>query len=274
MIRRLIAPNFYLGPYPHSGIEVSPTLFVDLTLPDERPGYPELLSSRGAQHRRFPIAEAEEDFDTRMIRRAIDTIETELNNGGIVYLHASDDERRTGFLVSCWLVVRDESELALSSTPPDLLGQVQRWCEIWKLEEAVRSLLPREEMEDTDDAIDDLLASNIDEFIDIKHQLLISPSHQRHQAVARGLQRIGHPDSIPYVEAVFEQGFDFLAYTCSDHDVIAKWFSWLLFDIGTPEARALLVRLSSSEDPDIAKEMTYRISKWPRDYVVNHSRTP
>ncbi|QED27228.1 hypothetical protein FRD01_08225 [Microvenator marinus] len=259
---RLIAPNFHVGPYPHSGIEVAPTLFVDLTLPDERPGYAELLSSTGAQHRRFPIPPAEEDFDTRMIRRAIDTIEAELNDGGSVYLHSSD-ERRTGFLMSCWLVVRDESELALKSAPAELVGQVQKWCQIWNLEETVRSLLPAQETEDTDDAIDDLLASTIDEFIDIKNQLLISPDHQRHQAVARGLQRIGHPDSIPYIETVFEQGFDFLAYTCSDHDVIAKWFSWLLFDIGTPEARALLVKLSNSQNPDIAREMTYRLSKWP-----------
>ncbi len=56
-------------------------------------------------------------------------------------------------------------------------------------------------------------------------------------------------------------GFEHLAYTASEPGVIAKWFSWLLFEIGTEEAISVLRQYTQSQDPAVATEMRYRSSK-------------
>lgn len=80
-----------------------------------------------------------------------------------------------------------------------------------------------QDYEKLDSSIGLLLKTNAPrQYLDLFHQLLLMPEHTYHQQVARVLQQIGDPDTIPYVKKVFEQGFDYLDYTCSDSCVIAK----------------------------------------------------
>jgi len=43
--------------------------------------------------------------------------------------------------------------------------------------------------------------------------------------------------------------------------VIAKWFSWALFSIGTKEATEVIKEFSNSKDEGIRNEMIYRLNK-------------
>jgi len=91
--------------------------------------------------------------------------------------------------------------------------------------------------------------------------LLLEPNHRSHQWVTKKIQDIGHPSSIPFIRKALETNFEYLEYTCSDTDVIAKWFSWALFSIGTKEAIDLIKEYAKSEDEGIRKEMTNRLNK-------------
>jgi hypothetical protein len=98
-------------------------------------------------------------------------------------------------------------------------------------------------------------------YTDILNKLLVTPHHQRHQEIARTLQDIKAPSSIPFVENALASHFDYLSYTCSESGAIAKWFSWLLFEIGTPEAMAVIQKYAHDTDEGIRREMQYRLSK-------------
>lgn len=52
-----------------------------------------------------------------------------------------------------------------------------------------------------------------------------------------------------------------LEYRCSENETITKWFSHALASIHTPEAIELINKFSHSDDPGVAKEMTYRLAK-------------
>lgn len=67
--------------------------------------------------------------------------------------------------------------------------------------------------------------------------------------------------TVPFVRKVLESNFDHLEYSCSETGVIAKWFSWLLFAIGTDEAIELMKEYSSSPDEGIRNEMLNRLKK-------------
>lgn len=111
-------------------------------------------------------------------------------------------------------------------------------------------------------AIEPLLeAENPQDYLDILNQLLLIPYHTRHQEVAWSLQQIGSPDTVPFVRQVLESHFDYLEYTCSESGVIAKWFSHLLWKIGTPEAIALIEEYAQSSDEGIQGEMQYRLRR-------------
>jgi HEAT repeat protein len=99
------------------------------------------------------------------------------------------------------------------------------------------------------------------EYIDTLNKLLLSPYHQRHQEIARKLQKIKSPTSIPFVRKALESNFTYLAYTCSESGVIAKWFSWILAEIGTEEAVELLNEYSHSSDEGVRSEMLYRLER-------------
>ena len=100
-----------------------------------------------------------------------------------------------------------------------------------------------------------------DSTITLLNELLVSPGHEEHQQVAKLLQNIKSPSTIPFVRKALESNFDYLEYTCSDSNAIAKWFSWLLFSIGTEDAINLIKEYTKSTDKGIRKEMIYRLSK-------------
>jgi hypothetical protein len=95
----------------------------------------------------------------------------------------------------------------------------------------------------------------------ILHALLLCKLHHGHQRVARALQLRSDPSSVLVVHQALDQGFDHLAYTASEDGVIAKWFSWLLHDIGTESAREVLEEFAESSNEEIAEEMRYRLAK-------------
>lgn len=91
--------------------------------------------------------------------------------------------------------------------------------------------------------------------------LLAMPGHELHQQVAMEIQRLKSASSVAVIEAVLESGFDYLQYTCSEDEVIAKWFSHALASIGTPEAIALIRKFAVSDNAGIASEMQYRLQR-------------
>ncbi len=107
-----------------------------------------------------------------------------------------------------------------------------------------------------------LLSGDISKYVDILNELLINPNHKRHQQVAKTLQdEAPSPSTVPFVRKALESNFDYLEYTCSDSHAIAKWFSWLLYSIGTSEAIDLMKEYSNTRDEGIRKAMVYRLKK-------------
>lgn len=106
-----------------------------------------------------------------------------------------------------------------------------------------------------------LLSGKHSELIDLLHKLLLNPNHYSHQAIVKSLQDLKNPKSIPFIEKVLKTNFDYLAYTASDSDAIAKWFSWALASIGTDEAIEVIRKYSNSQDQGIKEEMLYRLKK-------------
>jgi hypothetical protein len=106
------------------------------------------------------------------------------------------------------------------------------------------------------------LSGDISRYIDMLNELLINPNHRSHQQIAKSLQdNAPSSTTVPFVRKVLETNFDYLAYTCSNSNVIAKWFSWLLYAIGTTEAVDLMKEYSNSSDEGIRNEMRYRLEK-------------
>lgn len=116
---------------------------------------------------------------------------------------------------------------------------------------------------DAQEAVVDL-ACGIDD-ADLKAEalngLLAMPGHELHQQVTMEIQQLKSASSVSVIEAVLEGGFDYLQYTCSEDEVIAKWFSHALASIGTPEAIALIRKFAASENAGIASEMQYRLER-------------
>jgi hypothetical protein len=106
------------------------------------------------------------------------------------------------------------------------------------------------------------LSGDISKFVDILNELLINQNHRSHQQIAKKLQdNAPSPTTVPFVRKALETKFEYLEYTYSESNVIAKWFSWLLYSIGTPEAIDLMKEYSNSTDEGIANEMRYRLLK-------------
>jgi hypothetical protein len=103
------------------------------------------------------------------------------------------------------------------------------------------------------------LTDNKKPFIDILNTLLINPNHRSHQVITKTIQSLKNPSSIKYIEHVLATKFDYLAYTCSESNVIAKWFSWALYSIGTQEAIDAIKKYAKSDDEGIRSEMLYRL---------------
>lgn len=105
------------------------------------------------------------------------------------------------------------------------------------------------------------LSSNTPAFVEILNELLINPNHRSHQRIAKTLQDVSSPTTVPFIRKVLESNFSYLDYTYSESDVITKWFSWLLFSIGTTEAIDLIKEYSHSNDDGVSNEMLYRLKK-------------
>ncbi len=106
------------------------------------------------------------------------------------------------------------------------------------------------------------LSGDIPHYVDILNELLINPNHRSHQQIAKNLQDFAPSlTTVPFVRKALESNFDYLEYTCSDSDAIAKWFSWLLYSIGTAEAIDLMKEYSNSNDEGIRNEMLYRFKE-------------
>ena len=95
--------------------------------------------------------------------------------------------------------------------------------------------------------------------VSLLNELLVSVVHHQHQRVAFALQKAGDPSTAPYAARALAMGFSHLQYTASDDDVIAKWYSWLLAGIGTPQAIAVLRQYASSDNEQVAAAMKYRL---------------
>lgn len=100
-----------------------------------------------------------------------------------------------------------------------------------------------------------------EQLLDLLHQLLLTPHHYQHQLITKTLQDIGSPSSVPVIRTVLESGFEYLGYTASKPQVIAKWFSWALCSIGTPEAIQTMRDFTVRGRKGIRQEMRYRLQK-------------
>ena len=121
---------------------------------------------------------------------------------------------------------------------------------------------------DSDDALDDaaqlVLSSRNDHVLELLNELLVTPGHRQHQSIAKRLQDFGDPSTIPFVRRALEMGLGHLAYTCSEPEVIGKWYSWLLVDIGTPEAIETIREYAASDFEPLASAMRYRLGQVAR----------
>ncbi len=101
------------------------------------------------------------------------------------------------------------------------------------------------------------------------NQLIINPNHQSHQRLVKHLQDdLKYPSSVPYIRKALESNFDYLEYTGSDDDAIAKWFSHALHSIGTKEAIDLMKEYANSANQKIKDEMRYRLLKGQISYKL------
>lgn len=105
------------------------------------------------------------------------------------------------------------------------------------------------------------LSGKDDEFIDLLHSLLLNPNHYSHQTIVKSLQDLKNPKSVPFIEKALETNFDYIPYNGSDSDSVAKWFSWALASIGTPEALDVIRKYSNSQAQGIREEMLRRLKK-------------
>ena len=96
---------------------------------------------------------------------------------------------------------------------------------------------------------------------EVLNSMLVMPEHRIHQEVTMEIQRLAHHSSVPYIRKILESNFETLAYTCSDDEVLAKWFSHALAKIGTPESISLIREFAASANSGIAHEMRYRLAK-------------
>lgn len=159
-------------------------------------------------------------------------------------------------LLDKWVLGNIEKEYLLSIFPVDIRNDTN--FVISEVEKAIATA----ETEEIEYAITLIwLSDKKAQLINLLHTLLLNPNHYSHQAIAKSLQDLKNPASVPFIEKVLETNFDYLTYTGSDSDAIAKWFSWALYSIGTEEAIEVIGKYSHSEDEGIRKEMLYRLKQ-------------
>jgi protein-tyrosine phosphatase len=292
-----VTPSVAGGEYPGHAVraEVAPrvrawveqgvTLFVDLTEPGELEPYEAEARDAGARHLRFAIRDASVPRASDLVRDALDAIDAEAARGGRAYVHCWGGVGRTGTVIGCWLVrhghdgiaALDEVQRLYATTPkvrriarsPENAAQCDYVLGLGahphpraRSARGARSELVTEHDESPlDRALDAIVDASCDPFVRVLQDALVHPHHHRHQRVARELQRAARPSTIPFVRRAVDMGFEHLAYTASEDDVIAKWLSWILAGIGTDEAIALLGELALHENPSVASAMRYRLER-------------
>lgn len=158
-------------------------------------------------------------------------------------------------LIHAWSVAELAYEDLRDRFPASVLDDVEF------VTDTVRSAVQKATQPEFDTAIQLMMLSKGATYLDLKNELLTTPGHTCHQEIAKDLQDLADPSTVPFVRHALGMGFRHLEYTASEPGVIAKWFSWLLFAIGTDEALETLVEFSAAPDQDVAAEMQYRLSK-------------
>lgn len=115
-----------------------------------------------------------------------------------------------------------------------------------------------------EDAVDQVLDAEGSAVVPLLNDLLVTPGHFAHQAVAKRLQDFAAPSTVAYVQRALDMGLDHLEYTASEPEVIGKWYSHLLASIGTSEAIELIRMYAASGEEGIAAAMKYRLAKLER----------
>ena len=78
------------------------TEFIDLTEEDEGP-FPYLSELNDQSYRRFPIRDGSTPDSIKQTIQILNTIDRNISEGKIVYLHCWGGVGRTGLIVGCWL---------------------------------------------------------------------------------------------------------------------------------------------------------------------------
>jgi hypothetical protein len=93
--------------------------------------------------------------------------------------------------------------------------------------------------------------------------LLNAPWHIRHEDVALSIQSLRCTEAVPALEEAAHAVYEYLSY--DDFFGLARKCTRALADIGTPEARAALERLSNSSNAVIAGYAARRLARWERE---------
>jgi hypothetical protein len=96
--------------------------FLDLTLAGEAVAYQQLVTARGATHRRYPIQDMGVPLNRAEMCAILDELDGALALGRRVYLHCVGGIGRTGTVVGCYLVRHGASGT-------EALLQIARWWE-------------------------------------------------------------------------------------------------------------------------------------------------
>ncbi|MEB2185703.1 hypothetical protein VDS18_07280 [Xanthomonas campestris pv. campestris] len=100
-----------------------------------------------------------------------------------------------------------------------------------------------------------------DSELDYWHNLLLQDWHQEHEELISDLQMKADPSSIPYLTAAIglKPLLGYLAY--DDYGAYYKKCLWALQAIGTDEAIEVIRSCTSSSDPALNNEASYRLSR-------------
>ncbi len=103
------------------------TTIIDLTESDEHHAYLPRLNSaaeqqgRTVEHHRFPIPDMDVPLPSQMVR-ILDTIDTALAEGQVVYVHCMGGIGRTGTVIGCFLVRHGQTGTEALQTIAQLRG--------------------------------------------------------------------------------------------------------------------------------------------------------
>ncbi|RZL32198.1 MAG: hypothetical protein EOP00_34230, partial [Pedobacter sp.] len=103
---------------------------------------------------------------------------------------------------------------------------------------------------------------NHKEFVNFLCDLLEYDWHFDHEDVVQILQKIGDAQAINILHKTALRKFEYLEY--DDSKTLARKCTWALADIGTKEAKAALIELTSNSNKEIAGFAQKRIDNWEK----------